>query len=101
MYIILIHYRRSDSQINFHKETHQKFLQEQISEGNFMTAGMRSPRNGEVILSCIDDLETLQVLLSEDPYYRYRIGQYEIIEFTPDLSCLQMHEFMDQKAGNC
>ena len=101
MYIILIHYRRSDAQIDFYKERHKQFLKEQIKEGNFMTAGTRSPKTGEVILSCIDDLETLQINLSADPYFQQRIGQYEIIEFSPDMSCWQMHEYLKEQNEKC
>ncbi|PWD99706.1 YciI family protein [Marinilabilia rubra] len=101
MFIILIHFRKSDSQIDYYNEDHKQFLKENIAEGNFITAGMRSPKTGEAILSCIDDLESLQIILSEDPFYKQRIGQYEIIEFTPDMTCNQMQEYMDTHDENC
>jgi uncharacterized protein YciI len=101
MYIILIHHRQSDTSINFHKERHKQFIKKQIEEGNFITAGNRNPKTGEVILSSFNDLETLQMILYQDPYYRNRIGQYEIIEFTPeDISCKPMQELIEKHENN-
>jgi uncharacterized protein YciI len=100
MYIILIQHRQSDTSVNFYKEAHKQFLQKQIEEGNFITAGNRNPNTGEVILSYLNDLETLQMIFYQDPYYRNRIGQYEIIEFTPDINCEPLQEIIENHEGN-
>ena len=74
MYIILIQFRRSDEQVNYYKEAHEIYLKEQSKEGNFIVSGNRTPSTGEVILSCLPDMESLYEVLQEDPFYKNRIG---------------------------
>jgi uncharacterized protein YciI len=101
MYIILIQLRRSDEQVNYYKEAHIKYLQEQIEEGNFIASGNRTPNTGEVILSCIQDLEMLHSILNKDPFYKNRIGQYEIIEFEADIRCDKLSDFLEDQEKDC
>ncbi len=97
MYIVLIQFRRSDEQVNYYKEAHLNYLKKQIDEGNFIASGNRTPNTGEVILSCLQDLETLHSILNEDPFYKNRIGQYEIIEFEAEIKCEKMAEFLENQ----
>lgn len=100
MYIVIIQFRRSDEQVNYHKEAHKNFLKKQIDEGNFIVSGNRTPNTGEVILSCLPDMETLYQILHEDPFYKNRIGQYEIIEFEPDIKCQELTYLIDEREEN-
>ncbi len=97
MYIILIQYKKSDAQVNQYKTAHKIFLEEQVKQGNFITSGVRTPNTGEVVLSCLDDIESIHTVLNNDPFYKKRIGHYEIIEFIPEMSCSQFEEFIPGK----
>lgn len=97
MYIILIQYKKPDTLVSQYKTAHKLFLEEQVKLGNFITAGVRTPNTGEVVLSCLDDMESIHSVLNKDPYYKKRIGHYEIIEFIPEMSCSQLEEFIQEK----
>ena len=101
MYIVLIQLRRSDEQVNYYKEAHKNYLKKQIEEGNFIASGNRAPKTGEVILSCIKDLETLHSILNKDPFYKNRIGQYEIIEFEASIKSDKLADFLENHEKNC
>lgn len=100
MFIILIQLRRSDEQVNYYKEAHENYLKKHVAEGNFIASGNRTPNTGEVILSCLQDLERLHSILNEDPFYKNRIGQYEIIEFEADIKCDKLGEFLESQEEN-
>jgi uncharacterized protein YciI len=100
MYIILIQLRRSDEQVNYYKEAHEIYLKEQAEEGNFIVSGNRTPNTGEVILSCLPDMESLYEVLQEDPFYKNRIGQYEIIEFDVKMKCEKLAGFIEENEDN-
>ena len=101
MYVILIQLRRSDEQVNYYKEAHEEYLKEQVKQGHFMASGNRTPNTGEVILSCLPDMETLYSVLADDPFYKNRIGQYEIIEFEANNKCSKMADYIKEQEDNC
>ncbi len=100
MYIILIQLRRSDEQVNYHKKAHHAYLKEQVEQGSFIVSGNRTPNTGEVILSCLPDMETLYEVLQKDPFYKNRIGQYEIIEFEANVKCQELADFIEEHEDN-
>jgi uncharacterized protein YciI len=97
MYVILIQYKNPEAQLNSLKPAHKEYLEEQVGLGHFITAGGRTPANGEVILSCLQDMEFLHDLLQKDPIYNARICQYEIIEFNPEMSFPYMEEILQRQ----
>lgn len=100
MYIILIQYKKPDTLVREHSEAHQNFIQEQIEEGHFITAGQRNPNNGEVVLSCLEDIETLHDIISRDPFFQNRAGHFEIIEFSPDRNCQEIEAILEAREGS-
>lgn len=95
MYIILIQYKKPDTLVRQNKDAHQSFIQEQIDKGHFITAGQRNPNTGEVVLSCLQDIETLHDIICQDPYFQNRAGHFEIIEFSPDQNCEELETLLD------
>ncbi|MFW6203249.1 MAG: YciI family protein [Marinilabilia sp.] len=100
MYIILIQYKKPDTLVRELKEAHQNFIQEQIEEGHFITAGQRNPNTGEVVLSCLQDIETLHNIISRDPFFQNRAGHFEIIEFSPDRNCQEIEAILEAREGS-
>jgi len=100
MYIILIQYKKPDTLVREHRDDHQKFIQEQIEEGHFITAGQRNPNTGEVVLSGIQDIETLHNIICRDPYFKNRAGHFEIIEFSPDRNCEELDAILDARESS-
>ncbi|MFO8001839.1 MAG: hypothetical protein R6U46_11385 [Marinilabilia sp.] len=100
MYIILIQYKTPDNQVQKEKKVHDDFIKEQIEKGNFITAGQRNPNTGEVILSCLQDIEVLHDIICRDPYFKTRKSHFEIIEFSPQRSCSELEEFFQFQEDN-
>jgi hypothetical protein len=42
------------------------------------------PRTGGVILAWVKNIDALNSILSQDPFYRENLANYEITEFTPN-----------------
>jgi uncharacterized protein YciI len=58
-------------------------LEEQYALGNFVASGRKVPRTGGIILSQLKDRQQLENILSDDPFKKNKLADYEIIEFIP------------------
>jgi uncharacterized protein YciI len=62
---------------------HIAFLDKYYNTGNFICSGRKNPRTGGIILCNAQDLNEVNTILQEDPFYREKIASYEIMEFLP------------------
>lgn len=85
MFIVNITYKSSLEEIDKHLESHVEFLKEQYSKENFIVSGRKIPRTGGIILSKLEDKETLEKILDTDPFKVNDLAEYEIIEFVPSM----------------
>ncbi|PXV64391.1 uncharacterized protein YciI [Dysgonomonas alginatilytica] len=90
MFIIVLTYKVSIEQIEFHLENHVLYLKEQYRVGNFLASGRRVPRSGGVILAKMDSKTELEQLLNKDPFKQNNLADYEIIEFSPSMTCKEL-----------
>lgn len=83
MFIANLTYIKPLTEVDRHLADHVAFLDRHYAAGDFVCSGRKVPRVGGIILIRADQLETVQNLLQEDPFYVHEIASYEIIEFTP------------------
>lgn len=83
MFIILLKYLKSLEEIDKELPSHIKYLEKYYSLKNFICSGRRTPRTGGVILCTAKDINEVEKIIKEDPFYEKKIADYEIIEFTP------------------
>lgn len=62
---------------------HIAFLDKYYDLGHFIVSGRKEPRTGGIILAKAETREALERILSEDPFAKANLAEYEIIEFLP------------------
>lgn len=93
MFIVILTYKVPLEKIEVHLENHIIFLKEQYRVGNFLASGRRIPRSGGVILAKVADKSELESILKQDPFNHNDLADYEIIEFSPSMTCKEL-EFL-------
>lgn len=83
MYLILLQYIRPLAAIDHYLEEHLAFLNKQQREGKFILAGGRKPRTGGIIICNASSRREVEQILAEDPFDKYQLAMYEVIEFEP------------------
>lgn len=83
MFIVSLTYLAELPEIEKHLDAHIGFLDKYYSTEIFIASGRKVPRTGGVIL--VNDMKKsdLELILSEDPFYRHELAAYDIIEFLP------------------
>lgn len=83
MFILNLTYIKPISDVETHLENHRKFLQKYYDANKIICSGRKNPRIGGVILCTANDIDEVNSIIKEDPFYTENIAEYEIIEFTP------------------
>lgn len=83
MFIIELTYKVSLDKVNDFLDEHIRYLNTQYKTGNFIASGRKIPRNGGIILSKNSNKEDLLKILNDDPFKKYDLADYKVIEFIP------------------
>ena len=83
MFIVLLKYIKPIEEVDTFLPAHVDFLEEQYKQSKFIFSGRRNPRIGGVILVNVNSTQELEEIVGKDPFYIYKVAEYEIIEFTP------------------
>lgn len=83
MFILNLTYIKPISDVETHLQNHISFLEKYYSSDKFICSGRKNPRIGGVILCNATDINEVNTIIKEDPFYTENIAKYEIIEFTP------------------
>lgn len=94
MYIIILSYKKDLSVVEQHLDEHINYLNTNYQSENFIVSGRKSPRTGGVIICKAMSKEYLQTLICKDPFYKYEIADYEIIDFEPTKYAKGFEQFL-------
>lgn len=83
MFILLLKYLKSLEEVNKALDSHATYLEKYYSLHKFICSGRQNPRIGGVILCTARDIEEVNEIIKEDPFYYEKIAEYQIIGFTP------------------
>ena len=83
MFIIDLHYLAPLEQVDQHLKAHIEFLDHHYASGHFLASGRKNPRNGGIILAQGENLETIQHIITKDPFHIHGLAEYRITEFSP------------------
>ena len=72
------------TEIEQHLAEHRQFLDTNYAKGLFIASGAKVPRTGGVILVKAMPRAELELLMTEDPFHRHQLAEYQIIEFNPN-----------------
>jgi uncharacterized protein YciI len=86
MFLILLNYIKPLSEVERYVGEHREFLERYYASGNFLLSGRKEPRTGGVILAVAGMRSEVDSIVRDDPFYREKIADYQIIEFLPSMS---------------
>ncbi|GLT13883.1 YciI family protein [Vibrio algivorus] len=90
MFVVSLTYKVELTEIEKHLDAHIEYLDRHYALGNFLASGRKVPRTGGVILADVESRETLDEILSEDPFQINEIADYDVIEFIPTKTSRQL-----------
>jgi len=79
----MLKYIKTLEEVDNALQPHIEYLEKYYSLHKFFCSGRRNPRVGGVILCNAKDMEEVETIIREDPFYVKGIAEYEIIEFLP------------------
>lgn len=83
MFILNLTYIKPIMEVEKYLSNHIAFLDKYYNSEKFICSGRKNPRTGGIILCNAQDINEVNAILSEDPFYKEKIASYEIIEFFP------------------
>lgn len=95
MFVVILRYTKPIEMIEHHLDDHKRWLDEKYRDKKFLFSGPRKPRVGGVILANVDTEEEMKGLISEDPFSRAGIAEYELVEFLPTKCIPEFGEVID------
>lgn len=101
MFIINLTYIEPLEVVEKHLQEHINFLNHYYAEGLFIASGRKNPRTGGIILMQGKNKEVVQEIIRQDPFYKNKIAQYDIIEFEVSKYCPELKTLLtNQVDGN-
>lgn len=95
MFIIELTYKKSLSDIDKYLDEHRAFLDNGYRDSYFVASGPKNPRTGGIIISQLKNLEQLESIIKQDPFYINDVADYKIIEFIPTKYHKDFASFID------
>jgi len=81
MFLIYANYSYGLEIVDKYLEEHRAFLDRYYDKNKMVFSGSRVPRTGGVIICKAETRSEVLEILSEDPFYKNKAVEYEIIEF--------------------
>ena len=94
MYLINLDYIKPLDAVEEHLDAHIAFLEKYYQTGNFICSGRKNPRVGGIILCKFSSEAELRDALTEDSFFKNKIANYDIIEFSPTKFAAGFEQFM-------
>lgn len=86
MFIFNLTYIKPILEVEKRLQAHISYLEENYSRKKFICSGRKVPRTGGVIICNCDTRQEAEQVMEQDPFFKEKIAQYDIIEFVPSKS---------------
>ncbi|OOM15807.1 YciI family protein [Clostridium saccharobutylicum] len=83
MFILNLTYVKPVIEVEKYLDTHISFLEKYYKEEKFICSGRKNPRTGGIILCNAKNVDEVNTIIKEDPFYKEKVATYEITEFIP------------------
>ena len=83
MFIVNLTFVKPLEEVEKHLAEHIKFLNKYYTINKFICSGRKNPRTGGVILCNAKNMEEVNEIISEDPFNKNSIANYDVVEFQP------------------
>ena len=87
MFIVILTYKKSLEEVDRYLQAHRDYLAEHYAAGDFIMSGPQTPRVGGVIVMRAENRSVVDTIIARDPFKVNGIADYQIVEFTPTMSC--------------
>ncbi|GAA0124790.1 YciI family protein [Clostridium sp. CTA-19] len=84
MFILNLTYNKDINEVEKYLSSHISFLDKYYKAEKFICSGRKNPRTGGIILCNAKSITEVDAILTEDPFYKEKIANYEVIEFLPN-----------------
>ncbi len=81
MFIIDINYLVPLEEIEIHTDAHVAYLKKYTEKNVFIITGRKVPRTGGILIALADSREEVEKIITEDPFYQYKLAEMTITEF--------------------
>jgi uncharacterized protein YciI len=83
MFIVKLTYLKPIDEVETFLADHVEFLEKYYALKKFIVSGRQNPRVGGIIVMRCESSEEVEQIISEDPFKKETIVDYEVIEFVP------------------
>ena len=87
MFIAILTYKKSLEEVDRYLQAHRDYLAEHYAAGDFIMSGPQTPRVGGLIVMKAENRSVVDTIIARDPFKVNAIADYQIVEFTPTMSC--------------
>ena len=87
MFIAILTYKKTLEEVDRYLQAHRDYLAEHYAAGDFIMSGPQTPRVGGVIVMKAENHSVVDTIIAQDPFKVNGIADYQIVEFTPTMSC--------------
>lgn len=99
MYVVLLHYTAPLADVDALLGDHSEWISQHYESGDFIAAGRRHPRIGEVIIACAMSRGRLDAILATDPFSVDRVAKSEVIDFQALKTIPELAKYADHLAS--
>lgn len=95
VFILLLKYLKPLEEVDKALEEHKAYLEKYYQSKKFFCSGRRNPRVGGVILCNATDINEVNQIIKDDPFYVQKIAEYEIVHFIPTKYSAEFKSFIE------
>ena len=81
MFLIDINYIVTLEELDKHIDAHVEYLKKYTEKGVLIISGRKVPRTGGILIALADSKEEVEKIITEDPFYHYKLAEMTITEF--------------------
>jgi len=83
MFIIFLRFSDNKSHAKNFMQAHNDWITEHVNSGVFLMVGTLEPKQGGCILANTENRETIEAIITQDPFVTENIVTAEILEISP------------------
>jgi uncharacterized protein YciI len=83
MFIVILRYTAPTAELDRVVEAHRAWVSQGFADGVFLLSGPQNPRTGGAILAHGLSRSELEARLTQDPFNKGKLADYEVIELAP------------------
>jgi len=83
MFAVILEYKKPIEDVERHTVEHRAFLDRYYAVGSLIMSGRQTSAKGGVIIANAANLQEVEGIFAQDPFFREGIADYHYYEFTP------------------